>query len=387
MSVYKRGQTYWYKFLFQGQLIRESAKTSSKTVAREAERARRRELELALNRIPKRERTPLFPVAAREWLASKNGLAPKSLERFRHHVATLSAEFGQRLICDITVDDILNLRGKRVSEGLAPRTVNYEISALRGILKSKGFWNTLADELDRRGIKKLSERHDVGRAIDTADERKLLDAIAASRSPALLPLFVLAIDTGLRASELRSLRRRDLSLAWENGTITEGALVVPKSKTEAGTGRMVPLTSRACAVLSLWFARFPNAGEDSYVFPRHRVGLGGDERKPYIWDIDLEQPIGEWKKAWRLACREAGVRFRWHDCRHSFISRLAENPQVSEETIKSLAGHVSKRMLERYSHIRTQAKRDAISVLNQRNFDPGWVNDWAQSDKSQKPRS
>src|SRR6266851_1648402 len=368
MSVYKRGRTYWYKFLFQGQLIRDSAKTNSKTVAREAERARRRELELAVNRIPKRDRTPLFAIAAREWLASKNTLAPKSFERFQHHVATLTVEFGQRLICDITADDVLRLRSKRISEGLAPRTVNYEIAALRG-------------------IKKLPERHDVGRAISSADEQKLLEAIAVSRSPALLPLFILAIDTGLRASELRSLTRRDLSLVWENGRIHQGALTVPKSKTDAGTGRLVPLTSRACIVLSLWFSRFPNAEEGSYVFPRHRVGLGGDARKPYIWDIDLNQPIGEWKKAWRLAFEEAGVRYRWHDCRHSFISRLAENPQVSEETIKSLAGHVSKRMLERYSHIRTQAKRDAIAVLNRRNSDPLWANDWAQSHKSQKPRS
>jgi len=89
--------------------------------------------------------------------------------------------------------------------------------------------------------------------------------------------------------------------------------------------------------------------------------------------------IGEWKKAWRLAFEEAGVRYRWHDCRHSFISRLAENPHVSEETIKSLAGHVSKRMLERYSHIRTQAKRDAIAVLDGRNSDLAWAHDWAQS--------
>ena len=387
MGVYKRGQTYWYKFLFQGQLIRESAKTNSKTVAREAERARRREFELAVNRIPKRDRPPLFGIAAREWLASKNTLAPKSFERFQHHVATLTVEFGQRLVCDITADDILRLRSKRVSEGLAPRTVNYEISALRGILKSKGLWSAIADEFDRRAIKKLSERHDVGRAVGAVEERKLLDAISGSRSPALLPLFVLAMDTGLRASELRSLRRRDLSLVWHKATIAEGALVVPKSKTEAGTGRMVPLTARACAVLSLWLSRFPNAREDSYVFPRHRVGVGGDARKPYIWDIDLDQPIGEWKKAWRLACQDAGVRYRWHDCRHSFISRLAENPQVSEETIKSLAGHVSKRMLERYSHIRTQAKRNAIAVLNGRNSDPVWAQNWAQSQVSQKLRS
>ena len=150
---------------------------------------------------------------------------------------------------------------------------------------------------------------------------------------------------------------------------------------------MVPLTSRACAVLSLWFSRFPNAEEGSYVFPRHRVGLGGDARKPYVWDISLDHPIGEWKKTWRLAFEEAGVRYRWHDCRQSFISRLAENPHVSEETIKSLAGHVSKRMLERYSHIRTQAKRDAIAVLDGRNSDLAWAHDWAQSRASQKTRS
>jgi hypothetical protein len=79
MSLYKRGGFYWYRFLFQGQLIRESAKTNSKTVAREAERARRRELEIAINRIPRRERMPLFSAAARSWLAGKIGLAPNTL--------------------------------------------------------------------------------------------------------------------------------------------------------------------------------------------------------------------------------------------------------------------------------------------------------------------
>ena len=73
MSVYKRGETYWFKFLFQGQQIRESARTNSKTVAREAERARRRDLELGLNRIAKRKRTPLFPAAAKEWIEAKLG--------------------------------------------------------------------------------------------------------------------------------------------------------------------------------------------------------------------------------------------------------------------------------------------------------------------------
>jgi integrase len=88
-------------------------------------------------------------------------------------------------------------------------------------------------------------------------------------------------------------------------------------------------------------------------------------RKPRIWDVDLTKPMGEWKKAWAGACKEAKIRYRWHDLRHTFISRLAENPVVSEGTLTSLAGHVSKRMLERYSHIRTHAKRAAIEALEQ----------------------
>ena len=56
MSVYKRGDTYWYEFEFNGSRIRESAKTTSKTLAREAERVRRRKLEEAVNGIVKRER-------------------------------------------------------------------------------------------------------------------------------------------------------------------------------------------------------------------------------------------------------------------------------------------------------------------------------------------
>ena len=45
------------------------------------------------------------------------------------------------------------------------------------------------------------------------------------------------------------------------------------------------------------------------------------------------------------------------------ITKLAENPAVSEETIRQLAGHVSKDMLKRYAHIRDRARRDAIATL------------------------
>jgi integrase len=56
--------------------------------------------------------------------------------------------------------------------------------------------------------------------------------------------------------------------------------------------------------------------------------------------------------------------------RHTFISRLAENASVSEQTIKALAGHLSRQMLERYSHIRSQAKQAAIQALEQPLIEP-----------------
>ena len=52
MAVYKRGGTWWYSFIYAGKRIQESAKTSRKTVAVEAERARRLELEKSLAGMP-----------------------------------------------------------------------------------------------------------------------------------------------------------------------------------------------------------------------------------------------------------------------------------------------------------------------------------------------
>ena len=377
MSLYKRGEkpgVWWYKFWFNGQLIRESSKSDSKTVAKDAERARRRELEQAYNRIPKRERVPLFSHAADVWLASKAGLAEKSQERYQQCVTHLKEEFGKGLVCDVDANDIAEYRRKRLAAGVTNRTANYETGALRGILRQYGLWGPIADK-----VKALPERHDVGRAIPAEDESKLLAAASVSRSPALLPLIVLSLDSGMRLGETQALRRRDVRLEWAGGSIVRGEIVVPKSKTAAGTGRVIPLSRRVCACLSLWLERFLEAGPDSFLFPYHKVGLAGNSRVPVLWDIDLSRPMGSWRKAWRLACQAAGVRYRPHDMRHTFISRLAENPSVSEQTIKALAGHVSRQMLERYSHIRSEAKQAAIQALEQQPIEAGFAGDRAQN--------
>jgi hypothetical protein len=52
-----------------------------------------------------------------------------------------------------------------------------------------------------------------------------------------------------------------------------------------------------------------------------------------------------------------------HDLRHTFVSRLAGNSTTSEQTIRTLAGHASRQMMEHYSHTRSQTKQAAIRTL------------------------
>jgi hypothetical protein len=48
--------------------------------------------------------------------------------------------------------------------------------------------------------------------------------------------------------------------------------------------------------------------------------------------------------------------------RRHCITRLAE-AGVAEQTLMAIAGHVSREMLEHYSHIPMQAKLEAVSML------------------------
>jgi len=56
------------------------------------------------------------------------------------------------------------------------------------------------------------------------------------------------------------------------------------------------------------------------------------------------------------------VKGRWHDNRHTLITDLAESG-AGDETIRDIAGHVSKQMLKHYSHIRMEAKRRALESI------------------------
>jgi hypothetical protein len=78
--------------------------------------------------------------------------------------------------------------------------------------------------------------------------------------------------------------------------------------------------------------------------------------------VEPLRPTKGWRTAWRNACKRAGFKLRFHDLRHTAITKLAES-QASNQTVMSIAGHVSQQMLEHYSHIRLAAKRAALDSI------------------------
>src|SRR5215469_10146001 len=240
MSLYKRGDVWWYKFRFAGQVIRESSKSESKTVAKEAERARRRELEESWNQIKRRKLPPLFSVAAPEWLKTRTGIADSTERSYKLAISHLKSDFGRQLLCDISPEDLAAYQTRRKREGVSNRTVNLEVGVLRSILRRHRMWEAISADVDF-----LKEDPSSGRALTAEEESRLLGAASNSRCRSLYPVIMLGINTGMRSSELHRLR-------WEQVDFFAKSLLVGKSKTRAGTGRIIPLNARAVAVLSHW---------------------------------------------------------------------------------------------------------------------------------------
>ena len=168
------------------------------------------------------------------------------------------------------------------------------------------------------------------------------------------------MHSGLRNGELRLLR-------WRQVDLLQRTVIVGKSKTAGGEGRIVPLSQTATRCMEEWRSQFPNALPAHFVFPSERYGLDGEEGyligRSVPCKVRPDVPIGSWKVSWTAARAATGVSCRWHDLRHTFVSAMAEG-EASDATIMSLAGHLSRKMMERYSHTCNEAKRQAISALD-----------------------
>ena len=349
MAVFKRGNVWWYEFIFAERRIRESAKTSRKTIAVEAERNRRLELEKTLSgmSIEKREnriRSVSGVVAAYEGHYSINHRA-KSVAFSTSRLAHVKRLLGTALLPDLTEEAIRSYIKARLVEGAGGRTINMELGELSRAIGHK--WSVLWPK-----VRKLEERKEVGRALSPEEERKLLNTVAGQSSPnrsqTLATFIRIALLTGMRAGEITS-------LTWGQVDFEGQIITVGRAKTAAGTGRQIPMNRDLSAVLSThsaWFTkRFGEAVTEHYLFP-----FG----KPT--PSDPSRPITDVTGAWKALRKATGVQCRLHDLRHTAATKMAE-AGVPESTMLALMGHMSRAMLERYSHIRMAAKRTAMDSL------------------------
>lgn len=258
----------------------------------------------------------------------------------------------------------------RLKNGFKPGTVNRDLDDLRAILSKAVEWGFLQDnpllkvkrsKVDRQGVIRYLEEDEEKRlvaAIDERDERKRqqrdnYNEHQAYRHRATLPslrnqlfvdhikpMFLIALHTGIRRGEL-------FQLTWEDVELTQKRITVQGIKSKNQQTRFIPLNKVALKALEDW-SKQPNLPDnpDNLVFP----GKHGRQFDNIRW-------------AWRDLLESAEIKkFRWHDLRHTFASRLVM-AGVALTTVRELMGHSDFKMTLRYAHLAPEHKADAVALL------------------------
>jgi integrase len=344
MAVYKRGEIWWYNFFYAGQHIQESAKTKSKTIAKRAEQTRIRELEVGINGLEDTRKKRVLTISSIAAVYSKEyKLKHPADTSVKYQTQHLCEHLGSKMVVEITVEAASDYQVKRLEQKAAPKTINDEVGTLLRMMGNRG--DLLRSELKRKKLLKLKVPDQPGKAFDVPEKDRMIRAAEKSRSPLILPALTLALNAGMRDAEIKTTR-------WSQIDFSKLILTVGKSKTTAGEGRTIPLNSEILFALqkhAAWYVKkFGELKPEWFVFPFGRRG-----------HMDPSRSITTLKTAWATVRKNAEVKGRWHDNRHTLITELAESG-AGDETIMAIAGHVSRTMLKRYSHIRTQAKRHAL---------------------------
>jgi integrase len=352
MAIFQRGEIWWYEFSFAGRRIRESSKSTSKTLARTAERNRKRELEEGFNNVSdtRHERVRTVGDMAEEYLTAYKLRHPQSAVFADYAVSHVKRIVGSKMFVDCNEATITSYQNERLREGAAPKTVNEEVGFLLRIMDELG--DILRVRLKKRKLLKLKVGKSIGKAYSEEEKVRMLEVAKSARSPHIYPAIMLALNAGIRDAELKQ-------LTWGQINLKRSYLTVGESKTEAGEGRTIPLNSSLAKTMNEyaeWYKeRFAATEPGWYVFPF------GKPRPS-----DPTKPVTTLKTAWNNVRKKAKVTGRWHDHRHTMITDLAESG-AGDQTIMDIAGHVSKSMLKHYSHIRMEAKRDALESIVKRN--------------------
>lgn len=286
-------------------------------------------------------------------------------------IANLKAQFEVLLydkrLSDITAKQLDKFKTDRLKAKIAPATINRDLDRIRAVLSKAVEWGQL-EAHPATTVKRLKGGEDSRvRFLDTSEEKRLRAALSARESDRrarrlsgnawaadrghqgremwrkegytdhLMPMVLVALNTGMRRGELFGLNWLDVDLC--NKVITVRAATAKSQKT-----RRIPLNAEAVDVLKHWKGEGVPKG---LVFP----GPAG-------------QPMTNINRSWAGIITLAQIEnFRFHDCRHHFASSLMMSG-ADLYTVKELLGHSDTAMTERYSHLAPEHKAAAVARLD-----------------------
>ncbi|WP_109479441.1 site-specific integrase [Paraburkholderia sp. C35] len=186
-------------------------------------------------------------------------------------------------------------------------------------------WGVYLAENPVRKVRLPKENAARERRLLPGEEALLLAECRAARAPYLEHAVIIAIETGMRQSEM-------LALTWDRIDLQKR--VARLTDTKNGEGRGVPLSRRAAAALeAMRQVRL-------YEWTKHNTN------GPFSW----VRPTVI-RHAFMRARDKAGMHnLRFHDLRHEATSRLFEKGLNTME-VASITGHKTLTMLRRYSHL------------------------------------
>jgi integrase len=222
-------------------------------------------------------------------------------------------------IDDLTASHVAAYRDVRLKEVSGP-SVRREMTILRHCLEiARKEWRVGLHGNPAAEVSRPADSKPRTRRLTSTDLKELDLALSQCRNPLVKPVFLFALATGMRRSEV-------LSLTWENVRWKDKTAFLPTTKN--GDSREVPLSPPALSILKERRKGKPITG---VVFPISANAL---------------------RLAWERTKRRAKVTdLRFHDLRHEAISRYFELG-LSVPEVSLISGHKDSRMLFRYTHLK-----------------------------------
>jgi len=339
MGIYKRGKTWWMSFSYDGRQVRRSTETDDRKLAEKIYHKVMTEVAEGKWFERPRDEEKTFGELMEKYMDEHSVLKKRSTSRDTASLKHLLPFFNNYTLTVLAQRPELINRYKveRLKSGAAPATLNRELALMKHAFSlAVREWQWVQDN----PVKKTSmekEKPPKDRWLTGDEEKSLLTVMP----PWLRDVTLFAVDTGCRRGEI-------LSLPWKCVDLEKKVVTIFGQKT--GEWRGIPLTDRIHEMLLVRSTTMKVRPFQNDVVFTNPLGM----------PLNIHELRWSFEEALKKACIEE---FRFHDLRHTFATRLAQNG-VDLFTIQKLLGHKSYATTQRYTHHYTESLRRGISVLD-----------------------